>query len=450
MRIIQVSAYILSIYLLTVLVGIFSPSAFQLGIVDPVNQYRNILSYYYTKASNSDSDTFFNKERTDKKNVSINNTKNSYTGYTFYISGNQHDAVLVDPNGTMVQKWGSTPQNIWTDPNHLAQQVNEQFFTSIRAFLIPKTGDVFLIYASKTATPGAFGLVKFNKNSDIEWVYDGPVHHDVAFSENMESIYVLEQKPSRNLKATLPNITPPYLDETIVTLNNDGEEIKRISLFDMFEKSQLKVILDKITATPADPTLPHGDILHSNTIEVVTKEADGKAPMLKEGHLMISFRNLDLLIMVDPDKEEITWASYGPWKGQHDPEIQNDGTVIMFDNQGGIQKDTGASRILHIDLNTMGIIWEYNGTKDNPLFSAYNSSIHVLPNGNILATESEAGRIIEVTRDKQIVWEYWNPNRKIISDSKYGTEYDGKPHIAALFSAVRYSKDELPFLNIAP
>ncbi len=446
MRTIKISVYILSVYLFVVCLGIFSPKAFQITIVEPVNQCRNTLFYYYM-LSGSYSASLFEKERTSEKGVTINNVNKSYTGYTFYISAHEHDAVLIDENGKIVQKWGKKPQDIWTDPTHLAQKVDEEFFMSIRAFLTPKTGDAFIIYGSKTRTPGAFGLIKFNKNSDIEWVYDGPVHHDVTFSEDMEHIYVLEQQPSTAFRKKTSNIAPPYLDEAIIVLNQQGQKIKQMSLFDLFEESPLKDTLNKLTSTPTDPTLPHGDILHSNTIEVVSKDAAGKAPMLKEGHLMISFRNLDLLIMVDPDKEEITWASYGPWKGQHDPEIQNDGSMIMFDNQGSFKKDSGISRILHVDLNTMKILWEYSGTKEKPLQSLYNSSIHVLPNRNILVTETEAGRIFEITRDKEIVWEYWNPKRKVISDSKHGEEFDGKPHIDSLYSAVRYSQEDLPFLK---
>jgi len=34
-----------------------------------------------------------------------------------------------------------------------------------------------------------------------------------------------------------------------------------------------------------------------------------------------------------------------------------------------------------------------------------------LPNDNILISETSGGRAFEVTREKEIVWEYLNPNR---------------------------------------
>ena len=54
-----------------------------------------------------------------------------------------------------------------------------------------------------------------------------------------------------------------------------------------------------------------------------------------------------------------------------------------------------------------------------------------LPNANTLITESEAGRAFEVTPEKKIVWEYFNPHR--------GDE-DPKL-IATLFEVVRLPPD---------
>ena len=48
---------------------------------------------------------------------------------------------------------------------------------------------------------------------------------------------------------------------------------------------------------------------------------------------------------------------------------------------------------------------------DPDLFSKTLGSCQRLPNGNTLITESENGRALEVTRDKRVVWEFYNPHR---------------------------------------
>ncbi len=55
-----------------------------------------------------------------------------------------------------------------------------------------------------------------------------------------------------------------------------------------------------------------------------------------------------------------------------------------------------------------------------------------LPNGNTLITESSGGRIFEVTRDGEIVWEFFNPRRAegrgdlvgaVSGGTRYGPDY---------------------------
>ena len=48
---------------------------------------------------------------------------------------------------------------------------------------------------------------------------------------------------------------------------------------------------------------------------------------------------------------------------------------------------------------------------EEPFESEVRSSQARLPNGNTLITESDGGRIFEVTRPGQIVWNYINPVR---------------------------------------
>jgi len=56
----------------------------------------------------------------------------------------------------------------------------------------------------------------------------------------------------------------------------------------------------------------------------------------------------------------------------------------------------------------MAIVWEYKGDEKNKFFSLASGSCQRLPNGNTLITESDRGRVFEVTPQGQIVWEYVN------------------------------------------
>ena len=54
-------------------------------------------------------------------------------------------------------------------------------------------------------------------------------------------------------------------------------------------------------------------------------------------------------------------------------------------------------------------VWAYTAPDRYTMYSAFISGAHRLPNGHTLITQGMQGRIIEVTPEKEIVWEYRNP-----------------------------------------
>ena len=76
-----------------------------------------------------------------------------------------------------------------------------------------------------------------------------------------------------------------------------------------------------------------------------------------------------------------------------DPTITVDGRLLVFDNNWM----AGRSRVVAIDPESREPSWEYSGTERDPLFSRTCGAASSLPNGNVLITESDAGRALEVT-----------------------------------------------------
>jgi len=52
------------------------------------------------------------------------------------------------------------------------------------------------------------------------------------------------------------------------------------------------------------------------------------------------------------------------------------------------------------------ITWMYYSMANQGMFSHLDSSVQRLPNGNTLISDAWNGRIVEVTRQKEKVWEY--------------------------------------------
>jgi hypothetical protein len=99
-----------------------------------------------------------------------------------------------------------------------------------------------------------------------------------------------------------------------------------------------------------------------------------------------------------------------------------DGGILCLDN--GFHGDGihhPYSRVLELDASTRTMAWDYRD-KDNDnvgFYSGFMSSCQRLPNGNTLIAESRTGRVFEVTRNGEIVWEFVNPEYTRFRD--YGT-----------------------------
>ena len=80
--------------------------------------------------------------------------------------------------------------------------------------------------------------------------------------------------------------------------------------------------------------------------------------------------------------------------------------MLLFDNFGRGE----ASIVLEYNLENMDVVWSYSGTSESPFYSIGSGTAQRLLNGNTLITETQQGRAFEVTREKEIVWEFFNPN----------------------------------------
>ena len=70
------------------------------------------------------------------------------------------------------------------------------------------------------------------------------------------------------------------------------------------------------------------------------------------------------------------------------------------------------SRVIELNPVTERIEWEYKADPPTSFYSVDRGSAQRLPNGNTLISQSNKGRVFEVTRDGQVVWEYFGPLNK--------------------------------------
>jgi hypothetical protein len=354
----------------------------------------------------------------------------AWPGYTLYTSGHEPVANLLSMSGKVVHSWTLPFTEAWPQPDHLAEVAKPEHIYWRKASVYPN-GDLLAIYVGEGVTPWGHGMVKLDKDSNLLWKYSMGAHHDFDIMEDGR-IYALIHEVRTRPVPRAGFLEPPIIDDTVVILSPDGEELDRINILDAFAKSRFR---NTLTLIPDDAI---GDYLHTNSIDVVTEEIAAAHPYAEVGQILINIRNFPLIALIDPNKRRVEWVMHGPWVVQHDPDMLSNGNILIFDNKGNIQNSGGIrSRVLEFSPLTQEIVWSYGDTMSDQLYSSWRASQERLPNGNTLITESQYGRLLEVTPPGEIVWEYRNPIR--------GGE--NNEYVAIACQATRIPIDKLDFLQ---
>ena len=273
-----------------------------------------------------------------------------------------------------------------------------------------------------------YAIIHFDRNGKVLQRYRGKVHHDFDLTEKGK-IYALTRKAS-----VFPNYHPqkPILNDQVTIFAPDGQVEETISLLDAFERSDC--------CSHYLEGAMFGDVFHSNTLELLDGRLEHRHPAFKAGNLLTSWRNLNAIGIINPETKAVVWAMDGFFRRQHLPTILENGNILLFDNYDVRNHVLGwqvlrwaykkvfknpnstfppfSSRIIEFDPFTREIAWQYDFTDNQRFWAEFGGTSFVLPNGNVLITETPKGQVFEVTREGKIVWQFINPLRVADDSSK--------------------------------
>lgn len=281
---------------------------------------------------------------------------------------------------------------------------------------------------------GDTGIIKeLNWDGETIWEYKNPwLHHDFDILPNGNIAVLVWEKIDSHLATRIKGgfsnstIGPEMFSDAILELNRKNETV-----WQWHASQNLDPAIDYI-----NPGSPRSEWTHANSIKYLDKN-----PITQTPAYLVSFRNIDTVVMIDKAQGKIIWRS--PKKmlgGQHDATYLANGNILIFDNgvPGKIPPSPG-SRVVEINPQKNKVVWEYEGGKSNFQKAQFYSSIvggaQRLQNGNTLITDGLMGRIFEVTSDKKIVWDITNP----FGEDTYGNFWPFNP----VFKARRYTFSEI-------
>jgi len=352
------------------------------------------------------------REAPEEKNVTLYDKENSAGGLNLYTSGHASEAYLMDMDGRVLHRWRYEIEDVWPE---VPQTIHSTFWRRVYAW---PNGDLLAIFEG-------IGLIRIDRDSRLLWAYRGGCHHQ-AYVTPEKQIYVLTRRAQ-----IVERINPekPIVPDAITILDSGGKKLREVPLLECFEKTQFKQYLGLMN--------PRGDIFHTNSIYVFDGSSAQASPLFAKGNVLISLLKIDTVAIVDMQNEAIVWAQTGRgnplWKKQHDPTLLPNGNILLFDNRGYNKK----SRVMEYSPSQQRVVWQYAGDEKSDFYSKTCGTCRWLPNGNILITESDNGRALEITRGKIIVWEFYNPHRA----------GEDNELIATLFELERLAGDYFPWLE---
>lgn len=303
---------------------------------------------------------------------------------------------LIDRDGSVIHEWRISLKDIWPEAPHVRKPFGNWNFQIHGVKLYPN-GDVLFNYK---------GLVKMDKCSNVIWKLFRETHHSI-YEDKDKNLWVADKTTLTAPVKRLPLLKPPVLEQHLLKFSPEGKILREISILEVFLNSGKYTIL---SANGMLYTRLTGNFTHINDVEILEESMADQFPLFNTDDIMVSMRNLNLIVVIDSVTEKIKWSMMGPFHRQHDPDFLPNGRISVFDNQsdnaGG--RELGGSRILSIDPVTKKVETIYTGNSQDPFYTEVSGKHQYLQNGNFLITEANAGRVFEVTSSGEIVWSYIN------------------------------------------
>ncbi|PST46054.1 thioredoxin [Bifidobacterium callitrichos] len=388
--------------------------------------------------------------------VTIYDKDAAWNGYTLFPT--PKGALLIDMNGREVNRWAG----LAGFPNKLLPGGSVFGSSGARGGSAAYQDQLDLLQVSWDGkVEWKWDHTELVHDEGREPRYMARQHHDFEREGSPTGYYAPGLDPKIDSGNTLilthensyhPEITNQLLiDDKIIEVTWEGEVVWEWRAADHFEEFGFSEAARKsLYANPAMRGEAGGDWLHVNCISTLgpNKWFDRGDLRFAPENILFDARNANILAIIDKQTGKIVWKlgpdfaeneavkKIGPIIGQHHLHLiprglPGAGDLLVFDNGGAAGYDApnaiapdgvsavhrDYSRVLEINPVTLEIVWQYTPVEagfmpfsdGSKFYSSFISSAQRLENGNTLITEGSDGRLIEVTPDHRIVWEYISP-----------------------------------------
>ena len=333
-------------------------------------------------------------------------------------------ARLIDRAGHTVHEWRLDAAELFPDATHLRRH---RYLHG--SHLLPN-GDLVVNVEYQ-------GTVRLDACGAVEWRLLEAGHHSVERADDGSFWISGHSSEPRADTPTypdgLPGLDDPIWQDRILHVSADGTLLETINVPDLLYTNDLERYIAKAHQPQGGtdgPTTP--DLTHMNDVEPLPAALADEYPLFEAGDLLVSLRNLHLVLVVDPESRDVKWHASAPFILQHDPDFLGRGWIGVFDNNRDFTRRGtmgGGSRIVALQPHTDSMEVRMPTPKSDSFYTHSGGKWQRLDNGNMLLTEARPGRIVEVAPDGRTVWEWIQTSHDgaRVATVLEGTRYDLTP-----------------------
>jgi hypothetical protein len=237
-------------------------------------------------------------------------------------------------------------------------------------------------------------LTKIDACGKVQWSIDGIFHHSLEPGPDGD-LWAAYRYP----RSPMPEVSEKFNDEAVAQVSTDGRLLQLIRVADILDHNGLGYLWRNRPYTD--------DPFHLNDVQPVFVSG----PHWQRGDLLLSLRNLSMLMLYRPSTGKVLWWKIAPWSAQHDVEILDDHRISVFDNHWRFAAPEG-----EVDGGNRLLVYDFDsGEVNEPLAGAFARE-HVLtraqgratplPGGDFMIEETEPGRLMRLAADGTLRWRY--------------------------------------------
>lgn len=332
--------------------------------------------------------------------------------------GQDSEIRLLRRDGTIVKRWPLLFSEIFDDASFLPAAPRTDWNVDTHGALVMPDGSIVFNFDYS-------GSARIDACGRVVWTLKHQSHHSIERSER-GGFWIPGQNVINDGETIYPPFAPPFVESTILRVSEDGRILQEISVPKLFYDNNLEALLTSsaVFFGPRQENAWNREIVHLNKVDELSSSLAGDFPQFEVGDILLSFRNLNMVMVVDPDSQEIKWWHIGPWLRQHDPEFRRGGTIAVFNNniymhtafRTTLERTTKTtsldvprvSNIVEVDPKDGDERVLYGNRPGEYFLSVTRGKVEMTDGQGLLVTEFDGGRVFETDANGDIVWEYVN------------------------------------------